>query len=187
MRSPNVSRVGRRAVPGRFLAASIALCTLVPEPLLAQGPSHLAWVTIGEAAASDEQGRTRAGRQLFTTISDLLPLTVQNVRIARIELRPTIELTRGARFCLSALKIHALDPSGKRVPGAPLSVAVRQDQKNALRLVRSDRDICMRPSRVGEYRLRFTSLMPAPDGTIRGAQLFIRVKGLSSSSEPPPR
>ncbi|HEX7115708.1 MAG TPA: hypothetical protein VF193_11310 [Steroidobacter sp.] len=158
--------------------------SLVSAPLPAQESSHLVWVTIGEAAASDEQGRTRAGRQLFTTISDLLPLTMQNVRIVRVELTPTIELTRGARFCLSSLEIHALDPSGERVPGAPLSVAVRQDQKNALRLVRSDSDICMRPSRIGEYPLRFTSLMPAPDGTTRGAQLFIRVKGLSSASEP---
>jgi hypothetical protein len=32
----------------------------------------------------------------------------------------------------------------------------------------------MRPSRKGEYPIRFTSKLPAPDDTLRGAQVFLR-------------
>ena len=32
----------------------------------------------------------------------------------------------------------------------------------------------MRPASPGEYPVRFTSKLPAPDDTLRGAQIFLR-------------
>jgi hypothetical protein len=33
----------------------------------------------------------------------------------------------------------------------------------------------MKPVEAGEYTVRLTSMLPAQDGTMRGAQIFIRV------------
>jgi hypothetical protein len=39
---------------------------------------------------------------------------------------------------------------------------------------RGRKDICVRPAMAGEYPIRFTSVLPAKDGTMRGAQIFVR-------------
>ena len=66
-------------------------------------------------------------------------------------------------------------PDGSLVKQAPLSVAVRQDHRDALGIERGKDDICMRPIAAGEYPVRLTSVLPAKDGTARGAQIFLRV------------
>ena len=139
------------------------------------GSYQIVWIDIGEAAASDGSGGPRAGRQLFMA-KDLLELSLAGTRVAQVIAEPSMtNVTIGARLCLSALAIRAVDAQGEVVAGAPLSVSVRQDHRNSLGLERTDADICLRPVATGEYPVRFSSLLPAADGSTRGAQIFLRV------------
>jgi hypothetical protein len=117
----------------------------------------------------------RAGRQLFKA-SDLMDMTLHNVKVLRVDVDPVaLQIVVGQQVCLSTLNIRAYDAEQKLVRAAPLSVAIRQDHKERLQLQRSKGDICVRPAAAGEYPVRFTSLLPAPDGSMRGAQMFLRV------------
>jgi hypothetical protein len=142
---------------------------------------QIVWVVVGEVASADDRHAVRAARQLFKA-SDLMDRTLNNVRITRIEVDPTVmQIAVGQAICLSKLNIRAYDKDGKLVSAAPLSVGIRQDHKERLQLQRSRRDICVRPAEPGEYPVRLTSLLPAPDGTMRGAQLFLRVAPMATS------
>lgn len=167
-----------------FLAL-IAVCALGagPQRVLAQAADfQIVWVVVGEAASSDGKGAARAGRQLFGA-SDLMSKTLRSVKVAKVDVQPVvIELAVGEELCLSTLSINAFDSDQKPILGAPLSVAVRQDHKERLDLQRSRKNICVRPNEPGEYPLRLTSLLPAPDGTMRGAQVFLRAKDPPSPS-----
>lgn len=158
------------------LAAALAcLMTAGPSTSFAQDAFQIVWVVIGEAATPHGNGSTRAGKQLFTA-ADLLPFSMRNVKVARVEVQPVVvNVGMNERTCVSSLHVRAFDPAGKPIVDAPLSVTVRQDHRDRLQLIRSKRDICMQPTEPGEYPVRFTSLLPAPDGTTRGAQVFIRV------------
>ncbi len=150
--------------------------------LLTAGPSHaqtadfqIVWVVIGDAASSAGDQPAQAGTHLFMA-SELADLSLKQVRISRIEIDPAVtSLRTGERFCLSSLRIRATDTEGSLVKRAPLSVSVRQDHRDNLRLARTRRDICMQPTTAGEYPVRFASLLPAADGSTRGAQIFVRV------------
>ncbi|HMN47185.1 MAG TPA: hypothetical protein PKE27_21585 [Povalibacter sp.] len=152
--------------------------------LLTAGPSQtqiadfqIVWVVIGDVATSAGDQPVQAGRHLFMA-SDLADLSLKQVRVSRIEVDPTVTaLHAGDRLCLSSLKIRATAPDGSLVKRAPLSVSVRQDHRDSLQLERTRRDICMQPDAAGEYPVRFTSLLPAADGSTRGAQIFVRVTG----------
>jgi hypothetical protein len=138
---------------------------------------QIVWVVIGEAATSDKSGKVKAARQLFMA-NELASLALRNVKIARVEVAPQIiELSIGARSCLSRLDMQAYSPEQKMVERAPLSIGVRQDHREQLGLERTDKDVCVHPTAAGEYPIRFTSLLPARDGTTRGAQIFVRVVG----------
>lgn len=145
---------------------------------------QIVWVVVGEAASSDRNGSARAGRQLFMA-SDLMSKTLRNVKVARIEVEPAvIELGVDESLCVSSLHISAFGANQKLITGAPLSIAIRQDHKERLHLQRSRKDICLRPSDPGEYPVRLTSLLPAQDGTMRGAQVFLRASD-PVAGEPP--
>lgn len=158
------------------------MCTTVlacigaaPLRSLAQGGFQIVWVNVGEVATADAAGNARAGRRLFDA-GDLASLTLANVRIGRVEVEPaTIRLHVGQQWCLTSLAMHAFGPDRQFVPAAPLSITVRQDHREHIGLRRSRKDICVRPVSAGEYPVRFTSLLPAPDGSMRGAQIFITV------------
>ena len=174
----------RHATPRRALwLTGIAL-------LLGAGPSQaqianfqIVWVVIGDAATSAGDQPARAGAHLFMA-SDLADLSLKQVRVSRIDVDPTVTaLHTGDRFCLSSLKMRATAPDGSPVERAPLSVSVRQDHRDNLRLERTRRDICMQPDAAGEYPVRFASLLPAADGSTRGAQIFVRV---TERDSPPP-
>jgi hypothetical protein len=108
--------------------------------------------------------------------SDLVSRSLANVKIEQVDVTPSItELNVGDRLCVSAMNIRALGPQRQLVGEAPLSISVRQDHKQRLGLKRSKRDICVKPNQPGEYPVRLTSMLPANDGTMRGAQIFIRV------------
>jgi hypothetical protein len=139
----------------------------------------IVWSTLGEVAASAQQS-ARTGRQLFTA-AELADLSLKKITVARVEVEPTIVTLRpGEGFCLSTLQVRATTEQRTPVDGAPLSVSVRQDHRPALGIRRSKNDICFAPTAAGEYPVRLQSLLPARDGTLRGAQMFLRVGGNDS-------
>lgn len=119
----------------------------------------VAWTTVGQVVSS-------ADRQAATIQRD--------TKISRVDVQPTIiEVAVGKQVCISSLQVRAFGADGRPIAGAPLEIAVRQDHKPQLQLTHS-KGICMRPGRNGEYPIRFTSKVPAPDDTLRGAQIFLR-------------
>jgi hypothetical protein len=140
-----------------------------------ESPFQIVWVVIGEAASAADEGSPHAGRQLFMA-SDLMSKSLANVKVEQVEVTPVInQLAVGEKLCLTAMNIRTLGPGRELIDAAPLSIAVRQDHKRRLGLKRSKRDICLLPKAAGEYPLRLTSMLPALDGTMRGAQVFIKV------------
>lgn len=159
----------------RALALGILSVAGWPGPAPRAADFQIVWVVIGEAAASAGDQPVSAGRHLFMA-SELASFSLRNVKIARIDAEPVItSLAVGERFCLTSLKITASSADRSIVKHAPLSISVRQDHKDALYLERRKDDICVRPTIPGEFPIRFTSLLPAADGTTRGAQIFVRV------------
>ena len=176
MNVPMQSRqTGRRRWQVRLVAlCSAALVSVVCGSLVAQD-FQIVWVVVGEAEATAGNRPARAGRHLFMA-SELMTLSMKNVKVSRIEVAPAVtQLTAGVRLCVSSLNIIAYDNEGAALERAPLSISVRQDQKQKLALTREKNDICVSPSEAGEYPMRFASLLPARDGTTRGAQIFLRV------------
>jgi hypothetical protein len=146
-----------------------------PGVHLAAQDFQIVWVSVGEAEANRGEKPARAGSHLFMA-SDLMSLSMKNVKVARVDVAPSVsQIPIGKRLCVSSLSIKAFDPAGGTLPNAPLSISVRQDQKQKLALERTKDDICVTPSAPGEYPIRFSSLLPAKDGTTRGAQIFLRV------------
>jgi len=146
------------------------------QPAAGQGgPFQIVWVVIGEASSASDKDPAHAGRQLFMA-SDLVSKSLANVRVEQVEVAPVVsELAMGQRLCLAKMSIRTMGPGNELVGGAPLSISVRQDHKPRLGLSRSKRDICLQPTAAGEYPVRLTSMLPARDGTTRGAQVYLRV------------
>jgi hypothetical protein len=154
----------------------LLLAISVPGPAQAQdGPFQIVWVVIGEASSASDKDPAHAGRQLFMA-SDLMSKSMANVKVEQVEVDPVInQLAVGQRLCLAKMSIRTTGPDKESVGGAPLSISVRQDHKPRLGLTRSKRDICLQPTEAGEYPVRLTSMLPARDGTTRGAQVYLRV------------
>jgi hypothetical protein len=120
----------------------------------------VAWSTLGEVVSAAQDA----------------PAIKPDSKIVRVDVQPAIlEISVGKQVCLSALQVRAFDPDSQPLAGAPITVSIRDDQKALLQLTRPKGDICMRPARAGEYPIRFTSKLTAPDDTRRGAQVFLRV------------
>lgn len=142
----------------------IALFLLV-SGCLAAGPASfgqdfkIVWTTVGEVVS--------AGK-------DAVPVQ-RSSKVVRVDVAPAIvPIAVGKQVCLSTLQVRAFSPDGRALAGAPLSIAIRDDQRLQLQLTRPSGDLCMRPARPGEYVIRFTSKLLAPDDTQRGAQIFVR-------------
>lgn len=178
---PMVSRCGMRLAAILLVAAAVALPTAAAQ----QGPFQIVWVVIGEASSASDKDPAHAGRQLFMA-SDLVSKSLANVRVEQVDVAPVVnELAIGQRLCLAKMNIRALGPGKEMVGGAPLSISVRQDHRLRLGLSRSKRDICLQPTAAGEYPVRLTSMLPARDGTTRGAQVYLRVSDPNKTNEPP--
>jgi hypothetical protein len=120
----------------------------------------IVWSTVGEVVS--------AGK-------DAVPVQ-GGAKVVRVDVQPAIvPLAAGKQVCISALQLRAFAPDGRALAGAPLTIEIRQDQRLDLQLTRADGDLCMRPARRAEYAIRFTSKLPAPDDTKRGAQIFLHV------------
>ena len=164
-----------------LLTAILAL-----RPAAAQdGPFQIVWVVIGEASSASDKDSAHAGRQLFMA-SDLVSKSLANVRVEQVDVAPIVNgLAKGQWLCVTDLTIRTLGPGKALVGGAPLSISVRQDHKPRLGLSRSKRDICLQPTEAGEYPVRLTSMLPARDGTTRGAQVYVRVSDPNKTKDPP--
>lgn len=176
-----------RRKPGAALAllSGVLLGFLAGRNIAAQD-FQIVWVVVGEAEANTGKRPARAGRHLFMA-SELMALSMRNVKVSRIDVSPAVnEIATGTRLCVSSLNIMAYDTDGAVLEAAPLSISVRQDQKLKLDMSRGKNDICVRPIEAGEYPLRFASLLPARDGTTRGAQIFLRVTAANASASGSP-
>lgn len=146
---PSISRIAVTLLAGCFAAAAVAQ----------RADFKVLWSTLGEVLST---GKDAAKVQ-------------PGSKIVRVDVEPAIvNVAVGKQLCLSTLQVRAIGPDSQPLAGAPLSVSIRDDQKLQLQLTRPKGDICMRPARAGEYPIRFTSKLPAPDDTRRGAQLFLR-------------
>jgi hypothetical protein len=118
------------------------------------------WSAVGEVAS--------AGK-------DAVPVQA-GAKVVRVEVEAAIvTLAVGKQICISTLQRRAFGPDGRALAGVALTIEIRQDQRLDLQLTRPNGDLCMRPARPAEYPIRFTSKLPAPDDTKRGAQIFLRV------------
>lgn len=161
--------------PAVICLTLLLLTTAGGELAVAQDrPSfQIVWVVVGEVASAPD--RPRAGRQLFKG-PDLVAFSLQNVEVAQVKVEPEISaIAPGQRICMTSLHVSAFAPDRSRVESAPLSISIRQDHRHRLSMQRKSDDICFAPQEPGEYPVRVTSLLPAPDGTMRGAQFFLRV------------
>ena len=137
----------------------LGCCLAATPPTLAQD-FKIVWSTVGEVVS--------AGK-------DAVPIQ-RGAKVVRVEVEPAIvPLAVGKQVCISTLDVRAFTADGQALAGAPLTMTIREDQKLALQLTRPKGDFCVRPASPGEYPIRFTSKVPAPDATLRGAQIFLRV------------
>lgn len=172
-----------QATLGRMFAA-VALLLASALALAQVADFQIVWINVGEMAAAPAGQQARAGRQLFMA-PELVEFSLKKVTVARVSAEPSIvPLKVGQRFCLTSLRVQASSEDQTDVADAPLSVSVRQDQRERLAIQRSRKNICFRPTASGEYPVRFNSLLPARDGTTRGAQIFLRVVDGAPSGNP---
>lgn len=167
-----------RSIASCWYACSAALLLLAQTPTFAQNADfQIVWINVGEVASAPEGQPARAGRQLFMA-PDLVELSLKKITVARVDVAPTVvALKIGERFCLTSLSVVTNTEAHKEVENAPLGVSVRQDQRERLAMRRAKNDICFSPTSPGEYPVRLSSLLPARDGSTRGAQIFLRVEG----------
>jgi hypothetical protein len=166
-----------------LLAALLANSAMSPASA-EQAPFQIVWVIIGEASSVSHNAAAHAGRQLFMA-SELVSKSLANVKVEQVEVAPVVnELAIGERLCITQMNIRTTGPDKEPIGGAPLSISVRQDHKQRLGLSRSKRNICVQPNEAGEYPLRLTSMLPARDGTTRGAQVYLRVNDPNKTAEP---
>jgi hypothetical protein len=169
-----MNRLTDRFGPRRRRWAAVLPLVLLGTALAQPMDFQIVWVDVGDAASLSGADPVRVGRHVFMA-SDVADMVLQRISVARIEVEPQVKAIRtGDRFCLTSLRIVAFDPQGEVVKRAPLTISVRQDQRNAMGIQRGRKDICVRPAMAGEYPIRFTSVLPAKDGTMRGAQIFVR-------------
>jgi hypothetical protein len=170
-------RQWRETVKASCLSIGAAL-SIQPLLALAQiADFQVVWINVGEVAAEPDGRAVRAGRQLFMA-PDLVQFSLKKITVAHVDVEPAVvSLNVGDRFCLTSVHAQVSSDDRGEVDNAPLSVSIRQDQRERLALRKSKNDICFTPTTAGEYPVRFNSLLPARDGTTRGAQIFLRVQG----------
>jgi hypothetical protein len=140
------------------LALLISCCLAAVPPVFGQD-FKVVWTLIGEVASAGKEA---------------MPIQ-RGAKVVRVDVEPAIvTVAVGKQVCLSTLEVRAFGPDGGALAGAPLAIEIRFDHKVQLQLTRPKGDICMRPARAGEYPIRFTSKLLAPDATQRGAQVFLR-------------
>ena len=188
MKQPQLAKFrpgSRRASQAVRLAGSLLIASLLTAGSHAVRAQdfQIVWVVIGEVAGASPDEPLRAGRHLFMA-NELAAFSMRHVEIAKVEALPSvIELAIGERFCISALNVAGLTATGTPVKNSPMTISVRQDHKEALGLDRRKNDICVKGMSAGEFPIRFASMLPAKDGTTRGAQVFLRIRDAATLGE----
>jgi hypothetical protein len=143
----------------RIAVALLTSCCLAAVPAVFGQDFKVVWTPIGEVVSAGKEAK---------------PIQ-RGAKVVRVDVEPAVvTVAVGKQVCLSTLQVRAFGPDGSALAGAPLSIEIRFDHKVQLQLTHPKGDICMRPARPGEYPIRFTSKLPAPDATQRGAQVFLR-------------
>lgn len=143
----------------RIAVPLLTICCLAALPPVFGQDFKVVWTPIGEVVSAGKEA---------------MPIR-RGSKVVRVDVEPAIvPVAVGKQLCLSALQVRAFGPDGSALAGAPLSIEIRFDHKVQLQLTHPKGDICMRPARAGEFPVRFTSKLPAPDATQRGAQVFLR-------------
>jgi hypothetical protein len=144
----------------RIAVALLTISCLAAVPAVLGQEFRVVWTPIGEVVSAGKEA---------------VPIQ-RGSKVVRVDVEPSIvALAVGKMLCLSTLQVRAQGPDGGALAGAPLKIEIRFDHKVQLQLTHPKGDICMRPARPGEYPIRFTSKLLAPDSTQRGAQVFLRV------------
>ena len=145
----------------RIAVVLLASCLSAAVPAVFGQDFKVVWTPIGEVVSAGKEA---------------IPIQ-RGSKVVRVDVEPAIlTLAVGKQLCLSSLQMRAFGPDGGALAGAPLSIEIRYDHKVRLQLTHPKGDICMRPASPGEYPIRFTSKLPAPDDTQRGAQVFLRAQ-----------
>jgi hypothetical protein len=143
----------------RIAVALLTGCCLAAAPAVLGQELQVVWTPVGEVVSGGK---------------DAVPIQ-RGAKVVRVEVEPAIVAVGvGKQVCINTLQVRAFGPDGTALAGAPLSITIRYDHKAQLQLTHPKGDICMRPARPGEYPIRFTSKLLAPDATQRGAQVFLR-------------
>ncbi len=143
----------------RIAVALLTSCCLAAGPAVFGQDFKVVWTPIGEVVSAGKEA---------------MPIQ-RGAKVVRVDVEPAIvTVAVGKQVCLSTLQVRAFGPDGNALAGAPLSIEIRFDHKVQLQLTHPKGDICMRAARPGEYPIRFTSKLLAPDDTQRGAQVFLR-------------
>jgi len=143
----------------RIAIVPVAVCCLAAVAASFGQDFKVQWTAAGEVVS--------AGK-------DTVPVQ-RSSKVVRVDVEPTLlPIAVGKQVCISTLQVRAFGPDGRGLAGAPLTIEIRADQKLQLQLTRPKGDLCVRPARAGEYPIRFTSKLPAPDDSQRGAQIFLR-------------
>lgn len=159
----------------RIGTAGLMLALAASASIAQVASFDIEWRTLAVAHSNMAEQRPKLER----TYARLPARTATDMRVERVSAVPeVVVLGIGQNFCLSSLDLGALDSAGQRLQGVAVSVDVRADDLPGLRVLPNKQDVCFRPAKPGEYAIRFTSLVPARDGTFRGAQMFIRVQSL---------
>jgi hypothetical protein len=135
----------------------------------------LLWGCCPGAVAQDFKVLWTPVGEVVSAGKDAVPIQ-GGAKVVRVDVEPAIVPTAvGKQICVSTLQLRAFGPDGRALAGVPLSIIIRDDQKAQLQLTHPKGDLCVRPASAGEYPIRFTSKLPAPDDTKRGAQIYLRV------------
>ena len=140
----------------RIAVALLTSCCLAAfAPVFGQD-FKVVWTPIGEVVSAGKEASRSARR-----------------KVVRVDVEPAMSQVVPQAVLPQHAAGRAFGPM-QCLAGAPLSIEIRFDHKVQLQLTHPKGDICMRPARAGEYPIRFTSRLLAPDSTQRGAQVFLR-------------
>ncbi|MGH8240748.1 MAG: hypothetical protein ACREXP_27535, partial [Steroidobacteraceae bacterium] len=113
----------------RIAVVLLICCCLATVPATFAQDFKVQWSTLGEAVS--------AGK-------DAVPVQ-RGAKVVRVDVQPSIlPVALGKQVCISALQVRAFGADGRALAGAPLAIAIREDQKLQLQLTRPKGDLCMR-------------------------------------------
>jgi hypothetical protein len=155
-----------------MLSRVTALLVLMLAAIASAQPAlQIAWRHVTQVRSNAAGG---------TPTVDPLPTLAQpattRLKVDRIAVSPAIISSKvGKPVCIGQLDVAAYTDQGQRAPDVLLILDMQEEQLRNVTFSAKGKDLCLTPMRAGEFTLRFSSRVPAADGTFRGAQIFVRV------------